>query len=742
MRLRYRQTTVLGFCAALAIGAMAPLGASRARADVTTLKKIASRVDDRTGIVTIEASDPVPYVASQPDPRVLVLELRDVVATGFTDGFVPDPRHPVAAVQVESARAVDGVDVARVRLTLSEPMRPRVRSSRNVIVVEADRAAGAPAATVSLAGPVAAIRDVRVASRGAATAVTLRGTGPLVATSVHEDTSGPRRLVLDLPNVTSAVQSATPVNAGPVAAVRVAPNPKAPIVTQVTMDMSRPSPYRVETSADGHDLTVVFDEPVADPVASLRGPVSARASAAPPAGAVAAAAVVPVVLEPIPAPGLAPAAPLPQPRRTSRMPAQGGAAEPAAAEAKYTGHPVSLDFQGADLRAVLRTFAEISGLNIVIDPTITGTVDVALRDVPWDQALDIILRANKLGYVVDATIVRVAPLDVLAKEEGERLKLQEAQAQAGELRVLTRALSYSRTVDLAKLLQETVLSKRGTIQEHKPTNTLIINDLPERLERAAELIAVLDVPQPQVEIEARIVQTTREFARSLGVRWGFNGYTTQVQGVDRVRGAVEGRTGTFQGPSPTASAVDLRVPSATSAIGLAVGTLTDTLNLDVELSALEKQGQGRILSTPRVSTQNNIEAEITQGVQIPIQTVANNTVTVTFKDAALTLKVTPQITAANTVIMQIQVENASPDFSRQVNNIPPIDTQRANTRVLVSNGETTVIGGIYVSREQTSQDRTPGLHRVPLLGWLFKRDTISDENRELLIFITPKIQRL
>jgi type IV pilus assembly protein PilQ len=391
---------------------------------------------------------------------------------------------------------------------------------------------------------------------------------------------------------------------------------------------------------------------------------------------------------------------------------------------------------------VLRTFAEISGLNIVIDPTITGTVDVALRDVPWDQALDIILRANKLGYVVDATIVRVAPLDVLAKEEGERLKLQEAQAQAGELRVLTRALSYSRTVDLAKLLQETVLSKRGTIQEHKPTNTLIINDLPERLERAAELIAVLDVPQPQVEIEARIVQTTREFARSLGVRWGFNGYTTQVQGVDRVRGAVEGRTGTFQGPSPTASAVDLRVPSATSAIGLAVGTLTDTLNLDVELSALEKQGQGRILSTPRVSTQNNIEAEITQGVQIPIQTVANNTVTVTFKDAALTLKVTPQITAANTVIMQIQVENASPDFSRQVNNIPPIDTQRANTRVLVSNGETTVIGGIYVSREQTSQDRTPGLHRVPLLGWLFKRDTISDENRELLIFITPKIQRL
>jgi type IV pilus assembly protein PilQ len=177
-------------------------------------------------------------------------------------------------------------------------------------------------------------------------------------------------------------------------------------------------------------------------------------------------------------------------------------------------------------------------------------------------------------------------------------------------------------------------------------------------------------------------------------------------------------------------------------MGVALGTLTNTLNLDVALSALEREGQGRILSTPRVSTQNNIEAEITQGIQIPIQTVANNTVTVTFKDAALTLKVKPQITAANTVIMQISVENASPDFGRQVNNIPPIDTQRANTRVQVSNGETTVIGGIYVSREQTSQDRTPGLHRIPLLGWLFKRDSISDENRELLIFITPKIQRM
>jgi type IV pilus assembly protein PilQ len=409
---------------------------------------------------------------------------------------------------------------------------------------------------------------------------------------------------------------------------------------------------------------------------------------------------------------------------------------------RYTGHPVSLDFQGADLRAVLRTFAEISGLNIVIDPTIQGTVDVALRDVPWDQALDIILRSNKLGYVLDATIVRIAPLGVLADEETQRRKLSEEQALAGELRVMTRALSYAKAEDIRGLLERTVLSQRGSIQTDARTNTLIINDLPDRLDRVSSLLTTLDTPQPQVEIEARIVQTTREFARNLGVQWGINGRATPALGNTTGlafpnQGSVTGRTG-----ADGSNAVNLGVTGASSAIGLALGAVNGALNLDVALSALERQGQGRILSTPRVSTQNNVEAEITQGIQIPIQTVANNTVTVTFKDAALTLKVTPQITAADTVIMSISVENASPDFSRQVNNIPPIDTQRATTRVLVSNGETTVIGGIYVSREQNSQDRTPALHRLPLLGWLFKRDSQSDESRELLIFITPRISRL
>jgi type IV pilus assembly protein PilQ len=416
---------------------------------------------------------------------------------------------------------------------------------------------------------------------------------------------------------------------------------------------------------------------------------------------------------------------------------------------KFTGHPVSLDFQGADLRAVLRTFSEISGLNIVIDPAVQGTVDVALRDVPWDQALDIILRANRLGYMVDGTIVRVAPLATLADEEAQRRKLGEEQAMAGSLQVLTKTLSYAKAEELQQLLTKSALSQRGIVQVDQRTNTVIISDLPERLTIANDLIATLDRPQPQVEIEARIVQANKNYARQLGIQWGFNGKVDPSLGNTTNlafpnNGSLGGRLGA-QGPTggtQVPSAVNLGAPSPTSAVGLALGSINGAFNLDFALTAAETSGNLRVLSTPRVSAQNNMEAEITQGVQIPIQTVANNTVTVSFRDAALTLKVTPQITAAGTVIMKIALENAQPDFSRSVNGIPPINTQRANTQVLVNDGQTTVIGGIFVSQEQSNNDRTPGLSQIPLIKWLFQRNQVSDQSTELLIFITPKISRI
>jgi len=737
--------------ALLALIAIAQLGASST--DTAMLKRIASRVDDRAGVISIEASDPVPYVASQPDPRTFVVEMRDVVAAGFADNFKVDPRVPVAAVRVENGRAFDGSSVARVSLDLVQPVRPRVRSARNVIFVEADRLDRAAAGVISAVGPSTVIRDLQVERRGASTAITLQATGRLVTTNVEESKEGPARLYVDLANATSALPGITPVGQGAVQSVRIGINEKSAMLTRVAIEMSRRSAFHLEPSPDGQALTMVIDDAAAPtPQAKAVAMLAAATKPAAPQPVVVKMAQAQAPPTAVFAPPVAPAPAQTTPPATPTPGTQTTQIGPNAP--RYTGHPVSLDFQGADLRAVLRTFAEISGLNIVIDPTIQGTVDVSLRDVPWDQALDIILRANKLGYVVDGTIVRVAPLAVLADEETQRRKLADEQALSGELRVYTRSLSYARAEDLRPLLTATVLSSRGSIQTDPRTNTIIINDLPDRLQRAGDLIGTLDSPQPQVEIEARIVQTTRQFARTIGVQWGINGRASNTIGNTTGlafpnQGSITGRTGATQGPpapepqfDSAATAVNLGVTGASSAVGLAMGSVNGALNLDVVLSALEKQGQGRLLSTPRVTTQNNVEAEMTQGVQIPIQTVANNTVTVTFKDAALTLKVTPQITAANTVIMRVSLENAAPDYSKSVNNIPPIDTQRAITQVLVNNGDTTVIGGIYVSSEQTNKDGTPGLNRLPLLGWLFKREGVNDESRELLIFITPRILTL
>ncbi len=301
-------------------------------------------------------------------------------------------------------------------------------------------------------------------------------------------------------------------------------------------------------------------------------------------------------------------------------------------------------------------------------------------------------------------------------------------------------------------MRKAALSARGDVQIDERTNMLIITDLPARLETAQELLAALDRPEPQVEIEARIVSTSRDFSRAIGVQWGLNGRVSPAIGNTTPlafpnNGSVGGRLGTqgAEGSDTRANPVDqtgsvVNLPStlpAAAAIGLALGSVNGAMNLDVALSAMESSGKVRILSQPRVTTQNNVQAEMTQGVQIPVQTVANNTVTVTFKDAALTLKVTPQITAANTVIMQIQLENASP--GEEVQGIPSINTQRALTTVQVSDGATTVIGGVMINEERQLQDRVPGLHQIPLLGWLFKRNTNIDDSRELLIFITPRI---
>ena len=420
------------------------------------------------------------------------------------------------------------------------------------------------------------------------------------------------------------------------------------------------------------------------------------------------------------------------------------------------GHPINFDFEDADLRAVLRVFANESGLNMIIDPQVQGRVNILLTDVPWDQALDQILRANKLGYTVEGNILRIAPLAVLADEQAEQQQAGEAKALAGELRVQTFPLSYAKANDDAAAAHPVgALAARqdpGRLthehaDHHGPAGPPADGPAADRDARPAGAAGrsrgARGADDPRFRPRARHPVGASTAARTPAI-----GNTTGLAFPNS--GSVGGRVSGTQGPNDprgtgtadnAATAVNFPAAAASSAIGLALGSINGAFNLDVALTALENTGKGRILSTPRLTTQNNQRAEVAQGVQIPIQTVANNTVTVQFRDAVLSLKVTPQITMSNTVIMLIALQNATPDFSRQVNGIPPIDTQRANTTVQVNDGATTVIGGIFVSQEQSTNDRTPVLHRVPILKWLFQRNTLTDSSRELLIFITPRILR-
>jgi type IV pilus assembly protein PilQ len=602
---------------------------------------------------------------------------------------------------------------------------------------------------------------------------------------VSESHDRPRRLVLDFPNVASKARAQTTVLGPLVTRVRVAVNSREPLVTRVVMEVADGATYHVERAGtDGRDLAVVFEPaqsattvmlPAAAPGAAraeqepdipLAQAIANAASITPrettPADPIAALRTAPLrtaspVPSPVPAP-VAAAAPAPVPaaaaplRQAPAPPPPPPAAQliSGPSERKYQGNPITLDFSGADLRSVLRYFNEISGLNIIIDPSVPSTpIDIVLRDVPWDQAFETLLRTHKLGYVAEGTIVRIAPIAVLADEEGERRKLSEAKALAGDLRVQTFSLSYAKAADMIQLLTKSALSQRGQIQFDARTNTVIMTDLPDRLTTAQALITNLDRPEPQVEIEARVITTSREFAHAIGVQWGLNG--RMVPQLGNTTNLPFPNSGVVTGVVPNAplgTVVGLPAQSGAigavnTAIGLALGSVNGSFNLDIALSALERSGKGRILSTPRVTTQNNVEAEITQGVQIPVTTPGTSTSppTTTFKDASLTLRVTPQITSANTVIMSVSIENSTQGLPVGTLGNVSINTQRANTRVQVSDGMTTVMGGIFVSTENSATDRTPLLHRIPLLGWLFRRDSISDDSRELLIFITPRILR-
>jgi len=425
--------------------------------------------------------------------------------------------------------------------------------------------------------------------------------------------------------------------------------------------------------------------------------------------------------------------------------------QPAPAGAKYTGEPISVNLKDVDLKDFFRLIHEISGLNVVLDPAVKGNLTLVLDDVPWDQALDIVLKNNDLDRKLEGNVLRVATIETLEKEAKARQAQQEAETLAVEKVTVTRFLSYARSKDVVATAKK-LLSVRGDVIADDRTNALIVQDIPAVIPNIDRLLAQLDRKTQEVEIEARVVAATRSFARDIGTQFGFgwgNGTTAAggsgAAGGDAINAfpgaplyqTIGGTAGKPGGQIPLFS----NLPATSPTSGLSLINVTNNIRIDAILTMAESRGLLKILSRPRVVTQNNIQALVKQGVRVPIVTLGQlgGPPTVTYVDAFLRLTVTPQITSEGTIFLNVDVENTTPDFGREVQGNPTLITQQATTQVLVTDGGTVVIGGVIQTQNNLNVQQVPLLGNVPYLGNLFKRRSVSTATQELIFFITPHI---
>ncbi|MGQ0507298.1 MAG: type IV pilus secretin PilQ, partial [Myxococcaceae bacterium] len=421
-----------------------------------------------------------------------------------------------------------------------------------------------------------------------------------------------------------------------------------------------------------------------------------------------------------------------------------------APRASYSGRRVSFEFKDIDIHNLLRVIAEVSKKNIVVADDVSGKVTIRLRNVPWDQALELILRSKGLGKEELGSIIRVAPLATLEAEAKLRAERRKALEVQEELVVQLVPVNYAKADEMAPRVKD-VLSSRGTVTVDGRTNVLIVRDIASNIGRARSLVSNLDTQTPQVLIESRIVEANTTFSRQIGVQWG--GQAQMAPGTGNPTGIAFPYTArvaggsTAEGNAGTSSTPDFAVnlPAAVGtgsggALGFIFGSAGGAVALNLRLSALENQGAVKTISAPKVTTLDNTAAKISQGISIPFSQVSATGVNTTFIEARLSLEVTPHITQDGSVLMQISAQNNQPDpSSTGANGQPAIQRKEANTQVLVKDGDTTVIGGIYVRRSATSESMVPFFGRIPVLGFFFKNNAESETRQELLIFITPRI---
>ncbi len=433
----------------------------------------------------------------------------------------------------------------------------------------------------------------------------------------------------------------------------------------------------------------------------------------------------------------------------------------------YTGERLSLNFQQIEVRAVLQLLADFTNLNLVTSDSVTGSITLRLQNVPWDQALEIILKAKGLSMRKNDNVVMVAPTEEIAAREKLELESQQQIEELAPLRSEYVQINYAKAADIAALLKsegnQLLTPSRGNVTVDERTNTLLVRDTSAKLEDIHRLVKKLDIPVRQVLIESRVVIANDDFAKDIGVRFGFNqSYSEKVGGNEILlaggkTGHITGTggldTGSFMDAGAGISTGDdadatenllVNLPSVLGgdrggAVNLLVGKIGSFL-LQLELSAMQQEGQGEVISSPRVITSDRNTAIIKQGVEIPYQEASSSGATsVSFKEAVLKLEVTPQITPDDHVIMDLIINKDNPDFSRAVLGVPPVDTREIETSVLVDNGETVVLGGVFERTRSKSTERIPFFGDLPYVGFMFKQNSEEDDNSELLIFVTPKI---
>ncbi|RIL05854.1 MAG: hypothetical protein DCC71_08940 [Proteobacteria bacterium] len=763
--------TVLGLAVAAAIS-----GAAFAR----SLQKITIEREGETRVIAVEGMAQASYAASRAErPRRIVLDFDDVeIGKAETQKTVFDGL--VEEVTLAEFQNATGRKATRLEVTLAgdadfEVARAGERLLLKVAPSAAQQASAAPAgepatpavsaAPDSAPAPAAApsqparkLVAVEPQSAGDGTVVRLRADGT-VAGVESSVLANPARLVLDLTGVRSSdAPATTPIDSKQVQRVRVgAHGDKVRVVFDATAAQAFDQ-RRILPVSDGLVVALGNGPAVDAAIAAAQSSAPVQTAQAAPAKATPApeapASTPPAKQAPAQAAAPAPAAtkavgaakPAPKPVPAALDPAADGIGvleEGGLLDGKeYVGRRISLDFKDVDIRDVLRLIADVSDLNIIAGDEVSGNVTIRLVDVPWDQALDVILLTKGLGFVRVGNVLRIAPGETLKSEEEARLQERRAKEKLEDLVVKLQPVNYANVREIQKLVKR-LLTPRGTVDIDERTNTVIIKDIASVIDEATALVKAIDTQTPQVMIEARIVEASLDFSKEIGLEWG-GGSQPDEDEDDFTIGGMKPITrpdGNF--PFNNANNVVVTNPITLTPAGLVnLGAfiLDDRFNIDVRLAAAELNGEGKVISSPRVVTLDNREAKIEQGVSIPFQTFENGDAQLEFIDAVLSLKVTPHITADRSIIMAVEVTRNAPDDSVSTpTGSPAIAKNQAKTETLVKDGQTLVLGGIYVIDTAENQQRVPGFWKLPVLGRAFRNEGVRDRRKELLIFVQPSV---